>query len=106
MNSLDARRFGAAAALTFSIVYTVCALAVALFPDGTIDFFNNWFHGLDLRLLKPPEGRPLTIGQFFRGLLSVAIVSYAAASALAGFYNAFARRGAEVMKRLGAPRSD
>jgi hypothetical protein len=97
MNTLGAWRFGAAAALTFSIVYTVCALAVALFPDGTIGFFNYWFHGLDLRLLKPPEGRPLTIEQFFGGLVSVAIVSYATGSALAGFYNALARRRAEVV---------
>jgi len=95
VNSLDAWRFGAAAALTFSIVYTVCALAVALFPDGTIDFFNNWFHGLDLRLLKPPGGRPLTIGQFIYGLVGAAIVSYAAGAALAGFYNVFTRSAGE-----------
>lgn len=95
MKSLDAWRFGAAAALTFSIVYAVCALAVVLFPDATIDFFNNWFHGLDLRLLKPPEGRPLTVGQFFRGLLSAAIVSFAVGSVLAGFYNVLVRTAGE-----------
>ena len=93
MNSLDAWRFGAAAALAFSILYTACALAVALFPDGTIDFFNNWFHGLDLRLLKPQGSRPLTIGQFVYGLAGAAIVSFAVGAALAAFYNVFARSG-------------
>lgn len=93
MNSLDAWRFGAAAALSFSILYTVCALAVALFPEGTVDFFNNWFHGLDLRLLKPPGGRALTIGQFVYGLASAAVVSFAVGAALAGFYNVFRRSG-------------
>ena len=93
MNSLDAWRFGAAAALTFSILYTVCALAVALFPDGTVDFFNNWFHGLDLRLLRPQGGRPLTIGQFVYGLAGAAVVSFAVGAALAGFYNVFTRSG-------------
>jgi len=41
MNTLSPWRFGAATALTFSILYTLCALAVAFFPDGTMDFFNN-----------------------------------------------------------------
>ena len=92
MNSLDAWRFGAAAALTFSILYTVCALAVALFPDGTVDFFNNWFHGLDLRLLRPQGGRPLTIGQFASGLASAAAVSFVGGAVLAGAYNVFSSR--------------
>jgi hypothetical protein len=42
-------------------------------------------------LLKPPGGRPLTLGQFFYGLVSAAIVSFAVAAMLAGFYNFFAR---------------
>jgi hypothetical protein len=92
MNSLNAWRFGAAMAVTFSILFTVCALAVVLFPDGTVDFFNNWFHGLDLRLLKPQGGRPLTIGQFAYGLASAAAVSFAGGAVLAGSYNIFSRR--------------
>jgi len=92
MNSLNPWRFGVALALTFSILYTLCALAVALFPDGTMDFFNNWFHGLDLRLLKPPGGRSLTIGQFVYGLVSAAAVSFAGGAVLAGSYNLLSRR--------------
>ena len=91
MNRLQLWQFGFAAAITFSALYTVCALAVALFPDGTIGFFNAWFHGLDLRLLKPPGGRPLTLGQFLYGLVSAAVVSFAIAATLAAFYNLFAR---------------
>jgi hypothetical protein len=73
------------------LVYSACALAVVLFPDGTIGFFNAWFHGLDLTLLKPPGGRPLTLTQFFYGLVGAAVVSLAIAATLAGFYNLFAR---------------
>jgi hypothetical protein len=91
MNRLQAWQFGFAGAVTFSVFYTACALAVALFPEGTIGFFNAWFHGLDLALLKPPGGRPLTLGQFFYGLVSAAMVSFAIAATLAGFYNFFAR---------------
>ena len=87
-------QFGFAGAVTFSLLYSACALAVALFPDSTIGFFNAWFHGLDLALLRPPGGRPLTLGQFVYGLLSAAAVSFAMAASLAGFYNLFTRASA------------
>jgi hypothetical protein len=92
MNGLDTWRFGAATALAFSILYAACALAVVLSPDGTVDFFNNWFHGLDLRLLKPPGGRALTFGQFIYGLVSAAVVSFVGGALLAGSYNLFSHR--------------
>ena len=47
------------------------------------------FHGLDLALLKPPGGRPMTLGQFVYGLVGAAGVSFAVAASLAGFYNFF-----------------
>ena len=87
MNRLQPWQFGFAGAVTFSILYCACALAVALFPDSTIGFFNAWFHGLDLALLKPAGGRPQTLGQFVYGLLSAAAVSFAMTASLAGFYN-------------------
>ncbi len=91
MKRLRPWSFGFAGAVTFSLLYTACALTVALFPDGTIGFFNAWFHGLDLSLLKPPGGRPLTLGQFVYGLIGAAAVSFAVAALLAGFYNLFTR---------------
>ena len=92
MKRLQPWSFGFAGAVTFSVLYTVCALAVVFFPDGTIGFFNtSWFHGLDLTLLKPPGGRPLTFGQYIYGLASAAAVSFVVAASLAGFYNVFAR---------------
>jgi 2TM family of unknown function (DUF5676) len=94
MNRLQRLPFGFAGAVTFSVFYSACALAVALFPDNTIAFFNAWFHGLDLTLLRPPGGRPLTLGQFVYGVVSTAVVSFAIAASLAGFYNLFARTSA------------
>jgi len=96
MNRLHPWSFGFAGAVTFSVLYTACALAVALFPEGTIGFFNAWFHGLDLTLLKPPGDRPLTLGQFFYGLVSAAAVSFTITASLAGFYNLFARVSPDV----------
>jgi len=94
MNRLLPWQFGFAGAATFSLFFTACALALLLFPDRTISFFNAWFHGLDLTLLKPPGGRPLTLGQFVYGLVSAAVVSFVMAASLAGFYNLLARASA------------
>jgi hypothetical protein len=92
MNRLDTWLFGAATAVTVSILYVACALAVALSPDGTVDFFNNWFHGLDLRLLKPQGVWRLTVGKLAYGLVSAAAVGFAGGSVLAGSYNFFSTR--------------
>ena len=87
MEQLNPWIIGCAASITFSIVFTVCALAVVLFPDDTISFFNAWFHGLDLTLLKPSGGRPLTIGQFVYGLFGVAATSFVVGTLFAAVYN-------------------
>ncbi len=96
MNRLQIWSFGLAGAATFSVLYTLCALAFVFFPDGTIGFFNAWFHGLDLTLLKPPGGRALTLGQYVVGLVSAAAVSFTLAATFAGFYTLFARGSARV----------
>lgn len=91
MNGIHTWQFALASALTFATLYAICAVAVVLFPDGTLDFFNNWFHGLDLRLLKPPAGRTLSAIQFASGFASVVVVSFSAGALLAGSYNLFLR---------------
>jgi len=92
MERLNPWTLGCTASITFSITFTVCALAVALFPDGAVSFFNAWFHGLDLNLLKPPGGRPLAPGQFFYGLVGVAAASFIVGTLFAAVYNLIRRR--------------
>jgi len=92
MNRLNPWTIGSAAAITFSLLSTVCALAVVLFPDGTVGFFGAWFHGLDLTLLKPPGGRPLTLGQFLYGLFGVTVTSFIVGVVFATVHNLFPRR--------------
>ncbi len=69
---------GAALAVTVGMVYLVCALAVALFPDGTLAFFNTWLHGLDLTLLKRPATQPLTAAEWIYGFVSAVTASFLA----------------------------
>jgi hypothetical protein len=91
MNRLDVWKFALAAAVTFAALSAVCAVAVIVSPDATIAVFNNWFHGLDLKLLVPPGGRPVTAGQVVSGVISAAVVSFVGGAVLAGCYNLLSR---------------
>jgi hypothetical protein len=74
MNKLDPWRTGVAVALTAAIVSVVCALAVYVFPQGTVDFVNSWTHGLDLTLLR--SDRPMTLGSVLSGLFDVSLTGF------------------------------
>jgi hypothetical protein len=91
MNEPDPLITGSAAAITFALLYSVCALAFALFPDATLGFIDAWFHGLDLSMLKPPGGVAWTIGTFFYGLLGVSATAFVAGFVFATV-NSFLRR--------------
>jgi hypothetical protein len=92
MSRLNVWRFALAAAVTFAALSAICAIAVTLWPDATIAVFNSWFHGLDLKLLVPPGGRPVTVGQVVFGAISAAVVSFVGGAILAGCYNLFSGR--------------
>jgi len=91
MNRLSVWRFALATAIAFAALDAICALAVIASPDGTIAVFNTWFRGLDLKLLVPPGGKPVTAGQFIAGVISAVVVSFVGGAVLAGCYNLFAR---------------
>ena len=69
---------GAALAVTFGVVYVVCAVAVVLFPDGTLAFFNTWAHGVDVTLVKRPAGKPLAATEWIFGFVSIVVSGYLA----------------------------
>lgn len=87
MNHLRALPFASSLTLTLLALYLTCAVAVALFPGGTIAFFNTWFHGLDLGLLRPPGGRALTLAQFVLGALAVFVVAFPGGLVFSAIYN-------------------
>ena len=91
MNRLDVWKFAFAAAVTFAALSAVCAVAVIISPENAIAVFNNWFHGVDLTLLVPPGGRPVTVGQVVAGVIGAAIVSFVGGAILASCYNLFSR---------------
>lgn len=87
MNAIKPVPFALATTVTFLLLYIACAIAVALFPEGTVNFFNAWFHGLDLNLLRPAGGRPLTLSQFVIGAVGVVAVAFPSGIVLAYVYD-------------------
>lgn len=85
MDKLNPWRTGSATALTAAIISVLCALAVYLFPQGTIDFVNSWMHGLDLALLR--SDRPWTMGSLVYGLFNVTLSGFLIGALFAGCYN-------------------
>jgi hypothetical protein len=96
MNRINALPFAIATTMTFLLLYVACALAVVLFPDGTVSFFNAWLHGLDLNLLKPAGGKPLTWPQFVTGFAGVVVVAFPAGFILASIYDLLLGRSART----------
>jgi hypothetical protein len=96
MNSsrtLAPTRVGGALALTGAVAYAICAAAFAVWPDGTLDFFNALFHGVDLAPLKPGR-KALTLGVFVYGLVGIAVAAFLSGVVYAVAYNLLGGRAA------------
>jgi hypothetical protein len=85
MDRLNPWRTGGATALTVAIVSVVCAVAVYLFPQGTVDFVNSWTHGLDLTVLR--SDRPWTLDWLALGLFNVTLTGFLIGVLFAWCYN-------------------
>lgn len=90
MEKLNPWMVGAALAATFVVVYALCAAAFALVPGATLDFFNAWFHGLNLAGLQA-GAKPFTVGLLLYGLVGVAVFGLLCGVIFAASYN-LARR--------------
>ena len=64
---------------------------VPISPEATVAFVGSWFHGLDLKLLVPPGGKPITGAQLVMGTISAGAVAFVTAAALAIAYNVLNR---------------
>jgi hypothetical protein len=82
---------GGALAITVAVLYAVCAAAFALAPGATLDFFNAWFHGLNLAGLQA-GAKPFTLGVFLYGLVGIAVTAFVTGAVFAAFYNLLRRR--------------
>ncbi|MFA7351539.1 MAG: DUF5676 family membrane protein [Methylotenera sp.] len=85
MDKLNPWRTGGATALTAAVISVVCAVAVYLCPQGTVDVVNSWAHGLDFTMLR--SDRPWTLSGLAYGLFSVTLTGFLVGALFAGCYN-------------------
>jgi hypothetical protein len=90
MERVNPWALGGALAITFAVLYAVCAAAFALAPGATLDFFNAWFHGLNLAGLQAGAG-PYTLGIFLYGLVGVVVFGFVCGAVFATAYNVLRR---------------
>ena len=65
---------GTAVAITAALLNSLCAVAVAFWPEASIRFANTWMHGLDLQMIKATA--PPTLTAFVCGLTGIAAIGF------------------------------
>jgi hypothetical protein len=86
MEKLNVWVVGAALAVTAAVLYGVCAAAFALRPAATLDFFNAWFHGLNLSGMQS-GAKPFTLGLFIYGLAGLSVSAFVTGAVYTLFVN-------------------
>ena len=89
MDKLNPFSVGLATAVTLAVLNTLCAAAVAIWPDGVLAFFNSFAHGLDLSAVKSTQ--PFSLFRFLCGLAGLALVGFVSGAIFAWTYNLVTR---------------
>lgn len=76
-----------ATALITGVVYLVCALGVAAFPDFSKALAQSWFHGFNFDSLWTAAPR----GNFLLGLVSAMVGTWLVGWTFAWLYNKFVK---------------
>ena len=85
MNKLSTLATGVALAITLTLISLLCALAFALRPDATLDFFGAFMHGLDFNTVKAVA--PMSLGRVLYGSIGLGIVGFFAGIVFGTVYN-------------------
>ena len=75
-----------AAAVNVAIVYIVCRIGIALFPDLGMTIAQSWFHGIQLTQISELN---LSLGSFVLGLTTSTIGAWLIGYLFAKLYNYF-----------------
>lgn len=94
---LDTRAFALAAGAVAAVLFTLCALAIAIAPGATMAFFGYMMH-LDLSGLPPT----LTLANFVGGLICWTVGTALVFWLAAAIYNRLVRTGS-VAQAAGHP---
>lgn len=81
---------GSALAITLAILSALCALAFAMSPDATLNFFSAFMHGLDFTPIR--AAAPIALPRVLYGVIGLAVVGFVAGVVFASTYNVIRRR--------------
>jgi hypothetical protein len=90
MDKVNTVGFGVALAVTLALLSALCAIAFVFAPDGTLDFFGAFMHGLDLNAVK--SAAPLRFGRVLYGIIGLSIIGFVTGFVFAWAYNIISRR--------------
>lgn len=88
MNKLSTLSVGIALGVTLGLMSMLCALAFAIWPNATLDFFGAFTHGLDLNAVRSTA--PMSLGRVLYGVVGLGIVGLVAGLVYALIYNVVA----------------
>lgn len=90
MDRKDPLGTGIASAVTFAFLSVLCAIAFAVAPNATINFFGAFMHGLDLNTVR--SAAPLSLGRVLYGVVGLGIIGFIAGCVFAWTNNAVSRK--------------
>lgn len=74
----------------WTAAYALCGVAAMVAPDLYFGILNNWFHSINLELIRSTT--PLTLTSFFSGLVTFAMYVWVITFATAAVYNAWSKK--------------
>lgn len=84
---------------TTAVLYSLCALAFAIFPDLTAGFIRSVSHGLNLEALEVGKVSFTFVG-FLVGLICITVYALIAGYIYGAFRNLFRRSEAETVEHV------
>jgi hypothetical protein len=85
MNHISTKKLGLALGITGTLLYTGCATVMLLAGhDGSITFFNNILHGLDVSSIVRMD---ISLADALIGLVQTFILSWLVGACIAVIYN-------------------
>ncbi len=84
-NELSAKRVSLSLGIVTAIVSIVCALLIALIPQGTVSLFGSIFHGIDISKINTS----LTLGSAIEGTVVAIVLALIIGWLFAVIYNKF-----------------
>jgi 2TM family of unknown function (DUF5676) len=85
VNKLNTLATSIALGITLALTNLLCALAFALWPGATLDFFAAFMHGLDFATVKSVA--PMNPGRVLYGVIGLGVVGLIAVLVFSAVYN-------------------